>query len=65
MTDQAVEIEILLTVKGETDLKESVTAIFDSFAPPSAATFDLEQWRYGRDPSEYEEGRYGTGRGPE
>ena len=64
MTDQAVEIEVMLTEKGEAELKESVTAMFDSFLPPKDATYALEQWRYGRDPSEYREGRYPPGGGP-
>ena len=65
MTDQAVEIEILLTEKGETDLKEHLVGIFDSFIPPDSATFELQEWRYGRDPKDYEEGRYPEGGGPE
>ncbi|MGE3800020.1 MAG: hypothetical protein AB7H80_03290 [Candidatus Kapaibacterium sp.] len=57
LTDQSVEIELLLTEKGEADLKESVVALFDSFVPPPSATFNLQQWRYGRNPEEYQEGR--------
>ncbi len=65
MTDQAVEIEIMLTEKGDADLKEKVEAMFDSFLPPETARMELEEWRYGRDPSDYEEGRYPPGGGPE
>ena len=65
MTDQAVEIEILLTDKGETDLKDVLMPMFDSFTAPETATYELEGWRYGRNPEDYEEGRYPAGGGPE
>lgn len=58
LRDQAIDIEILLTDKGHADLGGSITGIFDSFLPPESAAFELEEWRYGRDASEYEEGRY-------
>lgn len=57
MTDQAVEIDILLTDKGQQDLGSHVMAIFDSFLPPKQATFALQEWRYGRNPEDYQEGR--------
>ena len=59
LTDQAIEMEVMLTKKGQADLGPAVaTAIFDSFIPPASATFFLEEWRYGRDPADYQEGRY-------
>ena len=61
LRDQSVDIEVLLTEKGETALGGSLTALFDSFMPPEGAQFELEDWRYGRDASEYEEGDYGQG----
>ena len=57
LTDQTIEIEILLTEKGQSDLGDKVMAIFDSFIPPKEATFELQKWRYGRNPEDYQEGR--------
>ena len=61
LRDQAIDIEVLLTDKGGTALGGSITALFDSFMPPAGAAFELEDWRYGRDASEYEEGDYNQG----
>lgn len=57
LTDQTIEMEITLTEKGQADLGGVVQAIFDSFLPPKEATFALQGWRYGRDESDYEQGR--------
>lgn len=57
LTDQTIEIEMVLTDKGQTDLGDKVAAIFDSFLPPKEATFELQKWRYGRNPEDYEQGR--------
>ena len=65
MSEQAVEIEVMLTEKGATDLAGILRAFFDSFMPPPGAGHELEEWRYGRDASEYEEGDYPRGGGPD
>ncbi len=65
MSEQAVEIELMLTEAGQADLGGLIRAIFDSFMPPATAGFELEGWRYGRDASEYEEGDYPRGGGPD
>lgn len=65
LADHAVEFEILLTERGKEQLGGLVTAIFDSFMPKEGSIFELEGWRYGRDPSEYEEGDYPRGGGPD
>ncbi len=57
LTDQSIEIEFMLTEKGQTDLGDKVMAIFDSFLPPKQATFELQKWRYGRNPEDYQTGR--------
>jgi hypothetical protein len=64
MRENAVHIDVLLTDKGEQTYGALVPAIFDSFLPPPNTIFALETWRYGRDPREYEQGRYGEGTGP-
>ena len=64
LRENAIHIDVLLTDKGEKMYGAVVPAIFDSFVPPPGAIFALETWRYGRDPREYESGRYGTGTGP-
>lgn len=64
LRDNAIQIDVLLTEKGERMFGAVVPAIFDSFVPPPDATFALESWRYGRDPREFEQGRYGSGTGP-
>lgn len=64
LRENAVHIDVLLTEKGEAMYAAAVPAIFDSFVPPPSAVFALETWRYGRDPREYEQGRYGSGSGP-
>ena len=59
LTDQAIEMEVMLTERGSTELGAGIAlAIFDSFVPPPGATFDLEEYRYGRNPEDYQEGRY-------
>jgi hypothetical protein len=64
MRENAVHIDVLLTDKGEQTYGRAVPAIFDSFVPAAGTIFALESWRYGRDPREYESGRYGQGTGP-
>jgi hypothetical protein len=64
MRENAVHMDVLLTEKGETMYGALLPAIFDSFVPPPGTTFALESWRYGRDPREFESGRYGAGSGP-
>jgi hypothetical protein len=63
MRDNAVHVDVLLNEKGEQTYGTLVPAIFDGFVPPPDATFALETWRYGRDPHEYENGRYGDDAG--
>jgi hypothetical protein len=58
MRDYWVQIDILLTPKGEETFKPMIRPIFDSFLPPPTAIFALEAWRYGRNPKEFESGRY-------
>lgn len=65
MSEQAVEIELMLTETGEADLGAVVRAIFDSFMPPADAGFELEKWRYGRNAADYEAGDYPRGGGPD
>ncbi len=57
MTDFTIEAEVLLTQKGEGVYKPLLRAIFDSFVPPAGAMASIPQWRYGRDPREFEQGR--------
>jgi hypothetical protein len=63
MRDYWVQIDILLTPKGEAEFKPLIRPIFDSFVPPPAAIFAVEQWRYGRNAKEFEKGRYPAGGG--
>lgn len=59
LTDQTIEMEVMLTEKGAAELGSDIAvAIFDSFLPPDGATYALEEWRYGRNPEDYEVGRY-------
>lgn len=64
MRENAVHIDVLLTDKGTRLYGAALPAIFDSFVPPPNTVFALETWRYGRDPREFETGRYGQGTGP-
>lgn len=64
MHETAVHIEVMLTEKGQQQYAAVLPAIFDSFVPPPGTIFALESWRYGRNPSEFEHGRYGQGTGP-
>ena len=57
LRDVSVQMDILLTTKGEKEYADRVKPIFDSFQPPPGASFTLEGWRYGRDPKEYQRGR--------
>jgi hypothetical protein len=57
LNQQAVQIDILLTDKGEKNYGPRLRAILDSFVPPPGSTFALEAWRYGRNPKEYEHGK--------
>lgn len=57
MTDFTVEAEVLLTQKGEAMYKPLLRSIFDSFVAPAGAQAAVPQWRYGRDPREFEQGR--------
>ncbi|MBC8143973.1 MAG: hypothetical protein H7X80_00220 [bacterium] len=64
LKENAIQFDVLLTDKGERNFGALVNAIFDSFVPAPGAVFALESWRYGRDPREFEQGRYGSGSGP-
>lgn len=64
MHENAVHIDVLLTDKGQTLYGAAVAAIFDGFVAAPGTVYALESWRYGRDPREYESGRYGQGTGP-
>ncbi len=57
LRDFAVQIDILLTDKGEQAYGGRVHAIFDSFDPKAGSPTDLEAWRYGRDPRQFEHGK--------
>jgi|GEM_PF-3298399 len=58
MRDQVVRLEVLVTPRGAAEYNESVlAAIKDSFTPPANASHTLPKWRYGRNASEYQEGR--------
>ncbi len=61
----AVEIDLLLTEKGQKEFADKVRPIFDSFVPPQGAVAELHGWRYGRDPKDYQQGRYPPGGGPD
>jgi hypothetical protein len=56
LSEQAIDIEVMLTEKGQAELGEKLQAIFDSFQPPPTATFVLKEWQYGRNPEDYESG---------
>jgi hypothetical protein len=58
LKDIAVQMDVLLTDKGQTEYGAELKQIFDSFVPPPGAERRLEAWRYGRNPKEYENGRY-------
>lgn len=58
LTDMAVQIDILLTDKGTREYGTVIAAIMDSFVPPAGASKTIPAWRYGRDPREFERGRY-------
>lgn len=58
MNQQVVQLQILVTPSGEAEILPLVPLIFASFRAPEQASFTLESWRYGRDPSEYQRGRY-------
>lgn len=64
LKENTIEIEILLTAKGETEYGEKVQAIKDSFVPMPNAVKELDAWRYGRNPKDYEKGRYFDNQGP-
>lgn len=64
LKENTVEIEILLTAKGETEYADKVQAIKDSFVPMPNAVKELDAWRYGRNPKDYEKGRYFDNKGP-
>lgn len=64
LKDYAIQIDILLTPKGQKEYADKVTAIFDSFIPPPDAIKALQAWRYGRNPKEFEKGRYREFGGP-
>ena len=65
MRDYWVQIDILLTQKGEETFKSMVRPIFDSFLPPPNTLFALDAWRYGRNAKDFEHGRYPeSGGGP-
>jgi len=57
LTDIAIELEVLLTAKGEAEYGPVLSAIRDGFTPPAGAPTSLPLWRYGRNPSEFEQGR--------
>jgi hypothetical protein len=65
LKDFAVQIDILLTEKGQKEYGDLVRPIFDTFVPPAGAVRELEAWRYGRDPKEFEHGRYAPNSGPD
>jgi len=48
LRDMAVQMEVLLTPKGEKEYGGLLTAIFDSFLPPEGADKALQEWRYER-----------------
>jgi hypothetical protein len=56
LAEQAIDIEVMLTEKGQAELEGKLLAIFDSFQPPAEATFTLKEWQYGRNPEDYETG---------
>jgi hypothetical protein len=61
----AVQMDILLTEKGAKEYGDLVEPIFTSFVPPAGAERRLDAWRYGRDPKEFERGRYAPNQGPD
>jgi hypothetical protein len=65
LKDVAIQMDILLTEKGEATYGELVEPIFASFVPPPGAEKTLDAWRYGRDPKEFEHGRYAPNQGPD
>jgi hypothetical protein len=64
LKDYAIQIDILLTEKGQKEYADKVQAIFDSFVPPPDAIKELQAWRYGRNAKEFEKGRYREFGGP-
>lgn len=59
LSNYTTQIELLLTEKGEAELKDKITAIFDSFIPSPNTSNQMQGWRYGRNPKDYQNGRYG------
>lgn len=57
LKDIAVQMDILLTPKGETEYGGLIEQIFATFVPPPGAEKKLDAWRYGRNPKDYEHGR--------
>lgn len=48
LRDIAVQIEVLLTPKGEKEYAALLRPMFDSFMPPEGAEKALQEWRYER-----------------
>lgn len=48
LRDMAVQIEVLLTAKGEKEYAAILRPMFDSFMPPEGADKALQEWRYER-----------------
>lgn len=57
LTKLVVQIDILLTDKGNAEYGSVLPAILDSFVAPEGAEKSLPAWRYGRSASEFERGK--------
>ncbi len=64
LKDYSIQIDVLLTEKGQQEYADKVTPLFDSFIPPPNAIKTVEAWRYGRNAKEFEKGRYREFGGP-
>jgi hypothetical protein len=57
LSDMAVQMEVLLTAKGEKEYGGILGAMFDSFLPPADQQTKLQDWRYERGKDRFKNNR--------